>query len=42
MDYKEKRFEEDIEHYLLNKGGYTKGNMSTYNREKAIDMDKLI
>lgn len=42
MDYKEKRFEEDIENYLLTKGGYTKGDMSTYNREKAIDMDKLI
>ena len=42
MDYKEKRFEGDIEHFLLTKGGYTKGDMSTYDREKAIDMPKLI
>ena len=42
MDYKEKRFEADIEHFLLTKGGYTKGDMSTYDREKAIDMPKLI
>lgn len=42
MDYKEKRFEGDIEHFLLTKGGYTKGDMSTYDRERAIDMPKLI
>lgn len=42
MDYKEKRFEEDIENYLLSKGGYTKGDLITYDREKAIDMPKLI
>jgi len=42
LDYKEKRFEEDIEHFLLTKGGYLKGDMSTYDREKAIDMPKLI
>lgn len=42
MDYNEKRFEEDIETYLLSNGGYTKGNMVTYNREKAIDIDQLI
>ncbi|WP_415334792.1 hypothetical protein [Clostridium perfringens] len=42
MDDREKRFEVDIENYLLTKGGYTKGYMSTYNRERAIDMSKLI
>ncbi|WP_199407065.1 type I restriction endonuclease subunit R [Clostridium perfringens] len=42
MDDREKRFEADIENYLLTKGGYTKGDMSTYNRERAIDMSKLI
>ncbi|PFK43193.1 restriction endonuclease subunit R [Bacillus cereus] len=42
MDYKEKRFEEDIESYLLTSGGYTRGDMATYNAEKAIDMPKLI
>lgn len=42
MEYKEKRFEEDIENYLITKGGYTKGDLSTYDRAKAIDMPKLI
>ena len=42
LDYKEKRFEEDIENYLLAKGGYIKGDMTTYSRDKAIDMSKLI
>lgn len=42
MDYKEKRFEEDIENYLLTSGGYTKGNLLTYDKDKAIDMKKLI
>lgn len=42
MEYKEKRFEEDIEEYLLTKCGYTKGDLSTYDREKAIDMPKLV
>ena len=39
----EKRFEEDIESFLLSKkGGYIKGDMSTYDRKRAIDMSKLI
>lgn len=42
MDDKEKRFEEDIETYLLSKGGYTKGDLKTFSREKALDMPKLI
>ncbi|MGN4696921.1 type I restriction endonuclease subunit R [Bacillus cereus group sp. MYBK185-1] len=42
MDYKEKRFEEDIESFLLSKGGYIRGNMSNYNREQAIDMVNLL
>lgn len=42
MDYKEKRFEEDIESYLLTKGGYTKGDLTNYNRDIAIDMPNLI
>lgn len=42
IEYKEKRFEEDIENYLLTSGGYTKGDMSTYDRSKAMDMPKLI
>lgn len=42
MEYKEKRFEEDIENYFLTQGGYSKGDLSTYDRTKAIDMPKLI
>lgn len=42
MDYKEKRFETDIESYLLDFGGFVKGDMSTYDAEKAIDLPKLI
>jgi type I restriction enzyme R subunit len=42
LDYKEKRFEEDIESFLLSLGGYIKGNMSTYDAGNAIDLPKLI
>lgn len=42
MEVKEKRFEQDIESWLLKYGGYTKGDQSTYDRSKAIDMPKLI
>ncbi|MGC5328188.1 type I restriction endonuclease subunit R [Brevibacillus sp. SYSU BS000544] len=43
MQDNEKRFEQDIESFFLSPmGGYIKGDLSTYNREKAIDMDKLI
>ncbi len=42
MEYKEKRFEEDIESFLLSSGGYIKGNQATYNRNWAIDMPTLI
>src|SRR5699024_1939088 len=42
MEYKEIRFEQDIESYLINYGGYEKGDQSTYDKEKAIDMDTLI
>src|SRR5699024_7403520 len=28
--------------YLINHGGYIKGDMSTYDKEKAIDMDTLL
>ena len=42
MDYKEKRFEQDIETYLLNQGGYTQDNMSTYDAVNAIDLPKLL
>lgn len=38
----ERRFEEDIEAYLLSKGGYRKGSMSGYDKEKAINMNELL
>jgi len=42
LEDKEKRFEADIESYLLTKGGYVKGDMITYNRERAMDISKLV
>lgn len=38
----ERRFEDDIEKYLLLKGGYTKGTMSNYDKERAINMVELL
>ena len=42
MEDSEKRFESDIESYLLNEGGYVKGNLDTYDKKRAIDMPVLI
>ena len=42
MDESEKRFEQDIETYLLSDGGYVKGTMATYDKEKAIDLPVLV
>ena len=38
----EKKFEEDIERYLLTEGGYAKGDMSHYSTKWAMDIDTLI
>ena len=38
----EKRFEQDIETYLLTEGGYTKGSQGNYDKTRAIDMDQLL
>ncbi|MFD2657940.1 type I restriction endonuclease subunit R [Gracilibacillus thailandensis] len=38
----EKRFEEDIETFLLTEGGYVKGDQSNYDKERAIDLTQLI
>lgn len=38
----ERRFEEDIEAYMLSEGGYTKGSDATFDREKGLDLTKLI
>jgi type I restriction enzyme R subunit len=42
METKEKNFEQDIETYLLNEGGYEKGDQSTYDKKRAIDMPVLL
>ena len=42
MDIKERRFEQDIETYMLSNGGYTKGSDATFDREKGIDLSKMI
>ena len=42
FEYKERRFEEDIEQYLLTEGGYTSGNLQTYDQSRAIDIPVLI
>src|SRR5665647_677047 len=42
MDLKEKRFEDDIESYLLSEGGYVKGSLAIYDAAKAIDMATLV
>lgn len=42
MDIKEKRFESDIEAFMISKGGFDPGSLETYDREKAIDLSKLI
>lgn len=41
INYKETTFEQDIETCLLN-NGYIKGNSSTYDKEKAMDITTLI
>lgn len=42
METKEKNFEQDIETFLLNEGGYIKGDQSTYDKKRAIDMPVLL
>lgn len=42
FDYRERKLEEAIEHYLTNEGGYVKGNRSTYDRELALDTTTLL
>lgn len=38
----EMRFESDIETYLLTEGGYSKGDQSNYDKERAIDINQLV
>ena len=42
FDVKEKRFEQDIEEYLIREGGYEKGNPSAFDRKLALDKDTFI
>lgn len=42
FDVKEKRFEQDIEEYLITYGGYTKGNPATFNRKSGLDEGTFI
>lgn len=42
FDYKEKRFEQDIEEYLTTKGGYIKGNPKAFDRKLALDVNTFV
>lgn len=42
FDVKEKRFEQDIEDYLIHFGGYTKGEPSDFNRASGLDEGTFI
>lgn len=42
FDYKEKRFEQDIEEYLTTKGGYKKGDSKAFDRKLALDVGTFI
>lgn len=42
FDYKEKRFEQDIEEYLITKGGYEKGNPKSFDKNLALDVNTFV
>lgn len=42
FDVKEKRFEQDIEEYLITYGGYQRGDPAAFDREKALDVGTFI
>ena len=42
FDVKEKRFEEDIEDYLIHHGGYIKGDPKKFNRESGLDEETFV
>lgn len=42
FDYKEKRFEQDIEEYLTTKGGYEKGDPKAFDRKLALDVNTFV
>lgn len=42
FDYKEKRFEQDIEEYLTTKGGHIKGDPKAFDRKLALDVNTFV
>lgn len=42
FDYKEKRFEQDIEEYLITQGGYIKGDPIAFDRKLALDTQTFL
>ncbi len=42
FDFTEKRFEQDIEYYLCNHGGYIKGDPKAFDRKLALDVKTFI
>lgn len=40
-DLKEKKFEADIEQWLITEGGYTKGDQRTYDKESTLSQFTL-
>ncbi len=42
FDYKEKRFEQDIEEYLTTHGGYIKGDPKVFDRKLALDVNTFV
>lgn len=42
FDVKEKRFEQDIEEYLITEGGYEKGNPQKFDRKLALDVETFL
>ena len=42
FDYKERRFEQDIEEYLTTHGGYIKGDPKVFDRKLALDVNTFV
>ena len=42
FDIREKRFEQDIEEYLITEGGYEKGNPHKFDRKLALDTETFL
>ncbi|MBQ8171728.1 MAG: type I restriction endonuclease subunit R [Oscillospiraceae bacterium] len=42
FDYKEKRFEQDIEEFLTTHGGYIKGDPKAFDRKLALDVQTFV